>query len=102
MGVPGFGWEKIMHKHGITNVNLVEKLIENPNGGTERGTRPEYAGFAQRFSCDISGRCTEVERIPLIAVVEFKDVPEMGGQLGVVTAYCEIGRDDCPSWVNRT
>lgn len=100
-GNPGFGWDKIYHKHKITNMNLVEKIIQNPNGGELQGEARVYRGFAQRFRCDVSGRCTEVERIPLKAVVDFRNDPNMGGQKGVITAYCEYGRDDCPSWVNN-
>ena len=101
-GGGGFGWDKITQKHRITNINLLEKILKNPNGGEQDGpTSRRYFGFAQRFSCDISGRCTEVERIRLKAVVEFRDDPSMGGQKGVITAYCEYGRPDCPSWVNN-
>lgn len=102
VGGGGFGWDKIYHKHGITNPNLVEKIIKNPNGGSPEGTARVYRGFAQRFSCDFSNRCTDVERIPLKAVVEFREDSNLGpGQKGVITAYCDYGRPDCPSWVNN-
>lgn len=97
----GFGWDKIYHKHRITNQNLVEKIVKNPNGGEEQGTARVYRGFAQRFHCDISNRCSEVERIPLKAVVEFGNDANLGGPKGVITVFCEIGRPDCPSWVNN-
>lgn len=28
----GFGWTKIVEKHKITNLALVEKILKNPNG----------------------------------------------------------------------
>lgn len=99
-GGGGFGWDKITAKHRIANANLVEKIVKNPNGGEQQGSARVYRGFAQRFRCDISGRCQEVERIPLKAVVEFGADPNLGGQKGIITAFCEIGRPDCPSWVN--
>lgn len=99
-GNSGFGWDKIYHKHKITNMNLVEKIIKNPDGGELQGTARVYRGFAQRFRCDISGRCTEVERIPLKAVVDFRNDPNMLGQKGVITAHCTHGPVECPSWVN--
>lgn len=82
-------------------LNLVEKIIKNPNSGDLQGTARVYRGFAQRFRCDISGRCTEVERIPLKAVVEFRNDPNMLGQKGVITAHCTHGPLECPSWVNN-
>lgn len=104
-GGAGFGWDKIFHKHGITNMNLVEKIIRNPNGGQIDGTARVYSGFAQRFRCDVSNRCTEVERIPLKAVVDFRDDLNLGsGQKGVITAYCNFGSGGpprCPSWVSN-
>lgn len=101
----GFGRSKIVDKHKITNMEIVEKIIKNPNGGRAVGaTSRHYDGTAQRFRCDVSGRCTEVERIPLLAVVDFRAAPEHGGgQKGVITAYCNFGnpaQTDCPSWVN--
>jgi hypothetical protein len=103
-GTGGFGWDKIFHKHGITNMNLVEKIIKNPRGGKQEGTSRVYEGFAQRFRCDISGRCAEVERIPVKAVVEFRNDPNLGmGQKGVITAFCNFGPGGptlCPGWVN--
>lgn len=102
----GFGWSKIVNKHKITNMALVEKIIKNPNGGRDAGgTARHYDGLAIRYHCDISNRCTEVERIPLLAVVDFRAAPEHGGgQKGVITAFCNFGDPqhvECPSWVNN-
>lgn len=101
VGGRGFGWDKIYHKHKITNLNLIKKIIKNPNGGTVSGTAREYRGLAQRFQCDMSGRCTEMERIELKAVVEFRIDSNMQGQKGVITAYCNFGGPVCPNWVNN-
>ena len=100
-GTRGYGWEKILRRHAITNKNLVQKLIQSSAGSPAGGESREYTGFAQRFSCDISGRCTEVERIPLRAIVDFRRDPALNGQKGVITAYCNHGPLECPSWVSN-
>lgn len=56
LGGAGYGWDKIMGKHKITNKRLVELIIKNPDGGVEQGTARVYGGFAQRFSCDVATR----------------------------------------------
>jgi hypothetical protein len=104
VGGAGFGWDKIAGKHKITNKRLVEMIIKNPGGGVAQGSARVYLGFAQRFRCDATTRCVEVERINLKAVVEFASDPNLGGQKGVITAYCDFGtlaKVDCPSWVNN-
>lgn len=90
-----------VRRHAITNKNLVQKLIQSSAGSPAGGESREYTGFAQRFSCDISGRCTEVERIPLRAIVDFRRDPALNGQKGVITAYCNHGPLECPSWVSN-
>lgn len=104
VGGAGFGWDKIVGKHKIINKGLVEMIIKNPSGGVAQGSARVYLGFAQRFHCDVTTRCVEVERINLKAVVEFASDPNLGGQKGVITAYCDFGtpaKVDCPSWVNN-
>lgn len=114
-GSDGFGWEKIKDKHKITNVEVVEAIVGNPNGGTphrevDKRTkkltkdRREYVGYANRARCGINGQCEVVERIPMRVIVEFLHDFAFDGQLGVLTAFCVFGDPahvECPSWVNK-
>lgn len=111
----GFGREKIAQKHKITNMEVVKAIIGNPDGGTPKKTydkktrkltrdRRTYTGFANRLTCRMDARCDVVERIPLVAVVEYLYDFAFQGQVGVMTAYCKFdspAQTDCPSWVNK-
>ncbi len=83
-GSTGFGWEKIQRKHKITNLKLVERIIQNPNGGDLRkGTeRRIYRAFALRHSCGLNGSCEEVERIKLSRLSSSSAVLTLTGRSG--------------------
>jgi hypothetical protein len=109
-GKQGFGWDKIFHKHGITNPNVFTDLIShsrpisNENGRLEYKVEVDRARCSQLFGpvydCEDTG-----ERLDMMIVVDTTEnragVPD-GGQKGVITMYPLPGGDGVvevqPNW----
>ena len=97
----GFGWDKVWNQHKITNTNAVSYMVRNPNGGSAQGTKRVYFAYANRVECGVIN-CTVREVVRTRTVVEFKYFPtyygySVGGQPGVLTAYCDNYNPECPS-----
>lgn len=102
----GFGWDKLYHRHNITNTNLVRFVTKNPSGGEPQGTARVYHAWSHYVEC---GRvvCTIKDRTPVRMVVEYGKRPTIGGwpagnPVGVLTGYCVEQRYNpkCPWWVS--
>jgi hypothetical protein len=94
-----FGWTKIMTKHGIVNVTLVQRLYQQ-QATKIVGTQLEYDGFVIQRS-DLS------VQLPVRAVVETTGYSLRRGEsspdgmiLGTNTVYCMTGQTLCPFWIN--
>ena len=94
-----FGWTKIMTKHGVTNITLVQRLYQQQPTKIV-GTQLEYDGFVVQSS-DLS------VVLPLRAVVETTGYSLRRGEsspdgmmLGTNTVYCLTGVSMCPVWIN--
>ena len=94
-----FGWTKIVTKHGVTNMTLVQRLYQQQPTKIV-GTQLEYDGFVVQSS-DLS------VVLPLRAVVETTGYSLRRGEsspdgmiLGTNTVYCMTGATLCPVWIN--
>jgi hypothetical protein len=94
-----FGWTKIMTKHGVTNITLVQRLYQQQPTKIV-GTQLEYDGYVVQSS-DLS------VVLPLRAVVETTGYSLRRGEsspdgmmLGTNTVYCMTGVSLCPVWIN--
>lgn len=94
-----FGWTKIVTKHGIVNMTLVQRLYQQQPTKIV-GTQLEYDGFVVQSS-DLS------VVLPLRAVVETTGYSLRRGEsspdgmiLGTNTVYCLTGATLCPAWIN--
>ena len=81
-------------------------MVRNPNGGTAQGTKRVYFAYANLVECGVIS-CTVREVVRTRTVVEFKYFPtyygySVGGQPGVLTAYCDNYNPECPSWVSAS
>lgn len=95
-GSSGFGFDKIFHKHGITNKEIVRAVVRYPQI-VRRETATRWVHEKQALLIGIGG----VSQTLLVRVV-IEYGGWMGpGQHGVVTAYCVGIRGRCPDWVNR-
>lgn len=110
-GKRGFGWDKIFHKHGITNPNVFNDLISHSRPISSKDGELIYKVPINRahcssklgglyVSCDDTG-----ESLEMMIVVDTTpnrwDVPD-GGQKGVITMYPLPGGDGVvevqPNW----
>lgn len=94
-----FGWTKIMLKHGVTNMTLVQRLYQQQPTKVV-GSQLEYDGFVVQSS-DLS------IVLPVRAVVETSGYSLRRGEsspdgmiLGTNTVYCVTGAPLCPVWIN--
>lgn len=99
----GFGFDKVFHKHNITNDDVVRYVVGGPikveNAGNGRWI---HWGSFDRRDCGLTG-CTVLETVGVKVVIDYSNwglAPERG-MLGINTAYCE-GYVRCPDWVNAT
>ncbi|WP_433276703.1 hypothetical protein ACQPZA_35280 [Pseudonocardia xinjiangensis] len=97
----GFGYEKILNKHRITNLDVVASIVRNPDYVTRQSNgRFAHSSIARLFRCDGSG-CIETSSVRVLVIIDYHAWTGPG-QFGVVTAYCE-NRDNawaCPDYVN--
>jgi len=102
----GFGWDKLYHRHNITNTNLVKFVTKEPSGGEPQGTARVYHAWSHYVEC---GRvvCTIKDRTQVRMVVEYGKRATIGGwpagnPVGVLTGYCVDPRYNpkCPWWVS--
>lgn len=109
-GKQGFGWDKIFHKHGITNPNVFKDLISHSRPTSNKNGRLEYKVEVDRTRCSqLFGPiydCEDTgERLEMMIVVDTTEnrvgVPD-GGQKGVITMYPLPGGDGVvqvqPGW----
>ena len=99
-GKKGFGWDKIFHKHGITNPNVLEDLISHSRPVSNKDGELIYTVVVNRAHCasKLGGLYTSCEdtgeSLEMNIVVDITknrwDVPD-GGQKGVITMYPEPG-----------
>jgi hypothetical protein len=97
----GFGAEKILNKHRITNLDVVESIIRNPDFVTQQSNgRFAHSSMARLFECD-SGGCIVVKSVRVLVIIDYHGWAGPG-QFGVVTAYCENPDKAwaCPDYVN--
>ncbi len=117
----GFGFDKMFHKHGITNPNVFDDIIRHtpptyqidPESGQMRRI---YRTQIQRWRCGsflgIPTSCRNTgESVWIRAVVDVEDEKPDGRPQGLITMYCEKGGSGvtlnqwgtgtlCPNWVN--
>ncbi|MFB8004945.1 hypothetical protein [Nocardia sp. NPDC056000] len=104
----GFGWDKINHKHKITNMDTVQQLVESTCGVPEKpgGSTLIYNKTIKMKDCSAWANpremiCTETDtEVTVKMVVETANPEGDGKQKGIITAFCE-GTVECPSWVSR-
>ncbi|MGY4710673.1 WXG100 family type VII secretion target [Mycolicibacterium sp. CBM1] len=109
-GKQGFGWDKIFHKHGITNPNVFTDLISHSRPISNKNGRLEYQVEVDRtrcsqlfgpiYDCEDTGESLDMKI--LVDTTENRwDVPD-GGQKGVITMYPLEGGDGVvvvqPNW----
>lgn len=100
----GFGYDKIVHKHGITNTSVIESLLRYPETVRELGPgRYNHIKVAKFISCSFEYGCLTLREVDVVLAVSYQDFRGYG-QLGVVTAYCDgfPYPQKCPSWINST
>nr|WP_255497116.1 MULTISPECIES: hypothetical protein [unclassified Mycolicibacterium] len=95
-GKRGFGWDKIFHKHGITNPNVFNDLISHSRPISSKDGELIYKVPINRVHCasHLGGLYTSCddtgESLEMMIVVDTTqnrwDVPD-GGQKGVITMY---------------
>lgn len=110
-GKRGFGWDKIFHKHGITNPNVFNDLISHSRPISSKDGELIYKVPINRarcsselgglfISCDDTGESLEM-MIVVDTTQQRWDVPD-GGQKGVITMYPLPGGDGVvevqPNW----
>jgi hypothetical protein len=109
-GKRGFGWDKIFHKHGITNPNVFNDLISHSRPISSKDGELIYKVEVDRARCSqLFGPiydCEDTgESLEMMIVVDTTqnrgDVPD-GGQKGVITMYPLPGGDGVvevqPGW----
>lgn len=98
----GFGSEKILNKHRITNLDVVESIVRNPDFVTQQSNgRFAHSSIARLFECEGSGGCIEVRSVRALVIIDYNGWAGPG-QFGVVTSYCENPDRAwaCPDYVN--
>lgn len=100
----GFGFDKIFHKHGITNTAVIASLLKHPESVRELGPgRYNHVKTAKFISCSFEYGCLTLKEVSVILAVSYHDFYGYG-QFGVVTAYCDgyPYPEKCPSWINSS
>lgn len=96
----GFGYEKIVGKHRITNLGVIRQILAHPDAVTPQGGgRYAHDSRSRRFVCRPG--CVEVQSVVVRVVIDYHGWSGPG-QFGVVTAYC-LNPDKawaCPAYVN--
>lgn len=95
-GSSGFGFDKIFHKHGITNTQIVRAVVRYPQD-VRRETPTRWVHEKQALLIGLGGVS---QTLSVRVVIEYGGWTGPG-QHGVVTAYCVGIRGRCPEWVNR-
>ncbi|WP_139319368.1 hypothetical protein [Pseudonocardia sp. Ae706_Ps2] len=101
----GFGFDKVFWKHNIKNDQVVAAVVNAPMQVINKGmNRWNHRGEFLRRVCKLTG-CTVAERVRVLVAIDynpFERAPK-SGMLGVVTAFCELGksRPRCPEWINH-
>lgn len=95
-GKKGFGWDKINHKHGVTNPNVFKDLISHSRPISNKDGELIYQVPINRARCtsQLGGLYTSCgdtgESLTMMVVVDTTekrwDVPD-GGQKGVITMF---------------
>ncbi len=101
----GFGYDKVFWKHNIKNDQVVAAVVRAPMEVINKGNnRWNHRGEFLRRVCKLSG-CTVAERVRVLVAIDYNPfrLAPKSGMLGVVTAFCEFGKDRprCPEWVNQ-
>lgn len=101
----GFGYDKIFHKHGITNTDVVAGTVAQPDDViNEGGGRYVHLRTLIEVTCDSVG-CVDTDSTIIRIVIDYSpwNAAPQYGQLGVNTAYCqeEPAVVRCDSWVNE-
>lgn len=105
----GWGFDKANTKHNIGDPRAVQFVLKTPNKVQGRSSVTyNYTAYAIETTCTSSG-CTVTQSIPVIAVASTFDYnpgvkymgAEVGGTMGLRTAYCSQagGEELCPGWV---
>lgn len=95
-GSTGFGYDKVVHKHGITNNQIVRAAVRYPQV-VRQETTSRWVHEKQALLMGFGG----VSQTVIVRVVIEYHGWQGPGQMGVVTAYCVGIRGKCPEWVNR-
>ncbi|MCM3657937.1 hypothetical protein M3147_11810 [Agromyces mediolanus] len=103
----GFGWAKVVGKHGIASTATLKFITRNPDGGKAEGTSRVYTAYANKTVCS-NGKCRLLEsrQVKLVHHNGYVNIyygASVKGTLGVQTAYC-VNPDrsaKCPPWVDR-
>lgn len=97
-GSTGFGRDKVHLKHGITNDDIVRKVVREPQQAF-RDSPSQPGRWVHRKEALLIGFSGVTDRVTVRVIIEYHGW-QGPGQMGIVTAYCE-GYVVCPSWVNR-
>lgn len=93
-GSAGFGYDKVVAKHGITNNAVVGAVVRSP-----QRIRLEGRFWVHEKEAILFRFFGESESVTVRVVINYTGW-EGRGRHGVVTAYC-FGYDGlCPEWIN--
>lgn len=98
----GFGHEKIVNKHGITDLGVLESIVRSPDSVQQQGNgRFRHTSAARQVNCTLAG-CREIQSVPVNVIIDYGEWAGPG-QFGIVTAYCDNPDRAwaCPSFVNQ-
>jgi hypothetical protein len=98
-GSTGFGRDKVHNKHGITNDDIVAKVVNAPQQVLQDNQQTP-GRWVHRKEALLVGLTGVTDRVWVRVVIEYHGWSGPG-QHGVVTAYCEGYPGRCPEWVNR-
>lgn len=98
----GFGWRKVSSYHNIRDERALRYLTQGDYWTSTGGKSFRGLSYAIMKACSRrTGQCQEVERIPVITVVD-EALKSDNRNMGVVTAFCDGYWPQCPDWVSPT
>jgi hypothetical protein len=91
-GSTGFGYDKIVHKHGITNNEIIRAVVQFPHTTRQEGVT-RWVHEKEALLIGLTG----VNQSLMVRVVIEYGTWAGPGQMGVVTAYCVGIPGQCPT-----
>lgn len=102
-----FAKNKIENKH-LLSIKAAKYITQAALSIKQDGTTHVYWLPISRIRCGATiFSCKPVERREMKAVVNYRDLEDGRGSMGMITAYCPwsrevYGNDQCSDWVRRS